>query len=156
MVGSTPASRKAFSSSRSKLVVVSRPVRLVGHALRASDAPNEVKRDLPTGRDLSGSGQARSHQNRVHAFVLEHREGELGKRVVAKQAHVICHLVRAAGIEPAQALRPYGFSYHFGFRRRHLAFVVWTIPSPWLCAVGAARLVSTPSPRVRGLARDCQ
>jgi len=27
-------------------------------------------------------------------------------------------LVRAAGIEPAQALRPYGFSYHFGFHRR--------------------------------------
>ena len=28
-------------------------------------------------------------------------------------------LVRAAGIEPAQALRPYGFSYHFDFRRRY-------------------------------------
>ena len=27
-------------------------------------------------------------------------------------------LVRAAGLEPAQALRPHGFSYHFGFRRR--------------------------------------
>src|ERR1700694_5277899 len=27
-------------------------------------------------------------------------------------------LVRAAGLEPAQALRPYGFSYHFGLRRR--------------------------------------
>jgi hypothetical protein len=27
-------------------------------------------------------------------------------------------MVRAAGLEPAQALRPYGFSYHFGFRRR--------------------------------------
>jgi hypothetical protein len=27
-------------------------------------------------------------------------------------------LVRAAGLEPAQALRPNGFSYHFGFRRR--------------------------------------
>jgi hypothetical protein len=39
-------------------------------------------------------------------------------------------LVRAAGIEPARAFRPYGFSYHFGFRRRLLAFVVWTIPSP--------------------------
>ena len=26
--------------------------------------------------------------------------------------------MRAAGIEPAQALRPYGFSYHFGFHRR--------------------------------------
>jgi hypothetical protein len=27
-------------------------------------------------------------------------------------------LVRAAGLEPAQVFRPYGFSYHFGFRRR--------------------------------------
>lgn len=40
-------------------------------------------------------------------------------------------LVRAAGVEPARALRLYGFSYHFGFRRRLPAFVVWTIPSPW-------------------------
>ena len=40
-------------------------------------------------------------------------------------------LVRAAGLEPAQGFRPYGFSYHFGFRRRPLrTFVVWTIPSP--------------------------
>ncbi len=27
-------------------------------------------------------------------------------------------LVRAEGLEPSQASRPYGFSYHFGFRRR--------------------------------------
>ncbi len=27
-------------------------------------------------------------------------------------------MVRAAGLEPAQAFRPHGFSYHFGFRRR--------------------------------------
>src|ERR1700754_230365 len=40
-------------------------------------------------------------------------------------------MVRAAGLEPARASRPNGFSYHFDFRRRHLAFVVWTIPSPW-------------------------
>ena len=39
-------------------------------------------------------------------------------------------VVRAVGLEPTQALRPNGFSYHFGFRRRRLAFVVWTIPSP--------------------------
>ncbi len=32
-------------------------------------------------------------------------------------------VVRAAGIEPAQAFRPYGFSYHYGFRRaRRCAF----------------------------------
>ena len=54
-------------------------------------------------------------------------------------------LVRAAGLEPAQAFRPYGFSYHFGFRRHREVFVVWTIPSPRHFAVGAARLVSTPS-----------
>jgi hypothetical protein len=29
-------------------------------------------------------------------------------------------LVRAAGVEPARASRPYGFSYHFGFRRRRV------------------------------------
>src|SRR5258708_6485590 len=40
-------------------------------------------------------------------------------------------MVRAAGLEPARAFQPNGFSYHFGFRRRRLAFVVWTIPSPW-------------------------
>jgi hypothetical protein len=55
-------------------------------------------------------------------------------------------LVRAVGLEPTQALRPNGFSYPFGFRRRPgWAFVVWTIPSPWRSALGAARLVSTPS-----------
>ena len=40
-------------------------------------------------------------------------------------------LVRAEGLEPSRALRPNGFSCHFGFRRRHMAFVVWTIPSPF-------------------------
>jgi hypothetical protein len=39
-------------------------------------------------------------------------------------------VVRAVGVEPTRAVKPCGFSYHFGFRRRHLAFVVWTIPSP--------------------------
>jgi hypothetical protein len=43
------------------------------------------------------------------------------------------------------------FSYHFGFRRRLWAFVVWTVPSPWPSqALGATRPVSTPSPN-RGL-----
>jgi hypothetical protein len=40
-------------------------------------------------------------------------------------------MVRAEGLEPSRALRPNGFSYHFGFHRRHPAFVVWTIPSPF-------------------------
>ena len=28
-------------------------------------------------------------------------------------------MVRTEGIEPSQELPPYGFSYHFGFRRRY-------------------------------------
>ena len=55
--------------------------------------------------------------------------------------------LRAAGLEPAQALRPNGFSYHFDFRRR--------IARSWsglslhrsVAALGAPRLVSTPSHR---------
>src|SRR6202789_3384178 len=36
-------------------------------------------------------------------------------------------------------------------------FVVWTIPSPFLArGLGAAHLVSTPSRKYPGLARDCQ
>jgi len=30
-------------------------------------------------------------------------------------------MVRAAGLEPAQAFRPYGFSCHYGFRARRCA-----------------------------------
>src|SRR4051812_22528231 len=80
-------------------------------------------------------------------------------------------MVRAAGLEPAQHFRAKGFSYPataFAALASHVLcdarFGVWTIPSPWRgCAVGAARLVSTPSRRpmllankrpVR-LARDC-
>ena len=40
------------------------------------------------------------------------------------------NLVRTAGLEPALSERN-RFSYHFGFRRRHSAFVAWTVPSPW-------------------------
>ena len=43
--------------------------------------------------------------------------------------------VPRAGIEPARAFRPKGFSYHYSFHyqdgRPHL-FGVWTIPSPWI------------------------
>ena len=64
-------------------------------------------------------------------------------------------MVRAVGLEPTQALRPNGFSYLFGFRRRHLAFVVWTIPSPWRLRVRCypSSLYTFPFP---GLARDYQ
>ena len=63
------------------------------------------------------------------------------------------------GSRTPRALRPYGFSYHFGFRRRLRRS--WSGLSlhhaPDRPSLGAARLVSTPSRRsVRpGLARDC-
>src|SRR5215470_7989302 len=85
-------------------------------------------------------------------------------------------VVRAGGLEPPQALLPYGFSYQLRLSPPSSpgtalggGFVVWTIPSP--CSgpktihrrLGAARLVSTPSHRdglggaaSQGLARDCQ
>jgi hypothetical protein len=60
-------------------------------------------------------------------------------------------LVRAAGFEPAQALRPYGFSYHFGFGRRPpdvrgLDYPFTVADATDANALGAAHLVSTPSP----------
>jgi hypothetical protein len=68
--------------------------------------------------------------------------------------------VRAAGVEPAQALRPYGFSYPLRLsppdpaRFRAGGFGVWTIPSPWprgfRCCPSS--LYTFPFP---GLARDC-
>lgn len=39
-------------------------------------------------------------------------------------------MVRTTGLEPVLSQRS-RFSYHFDFRRRQLAFVVWTVPSPW-------------------------
>jgi hypothetical protein len=56
-------------------------------------------------------------------------------------------LVRAVGLEPTQASRPNGFSYHFDFRRRRTRRL-WSGLSLHLsvAALGAARLVSTPSP----------
>ena len=43
-------------------------------------------------------------------------------------------MVRAEGLEPSRPLAVCGFSYHFGFRRpADGEFVVWTIPSPFLC-----------------------
>ena len=61
-------------------------------------------------------------------------------------------------LNPHRPCGPTDFLTICGFRRRRPAFVVWTIPSPWPLAVGAARLVSTPSrtDALRpGLARDC-
>ena len=69
------------------------------------------------------------------------------------------NLVRAAGLEPAQALLPYGFSYQLRLSPPRIgAFVVWTIPSPWLRRFRRSfrrypsSLYTFPSP---GLARDC-
>ena len=64
-------------------------------------------------------------------------------------------MVRAAGLEPAQALLPYGFSYPL--RLSPPPFGVWSLDYPFTVAIalGAARLVSTPSPGW-GLARDRQ
>lgn len=69
-------------------------------------------------------------------------------------------LVRAAGIEPARGFPQRIFLPATAFTATPFgAFVVWTIPSPWrVRALGAARLVSTPSQgppsRPQGLARD--
>jgi len=73
-------------------------------------------------------------------------------------------LVRAGGIEPPQVLRPYGFSYHFGFRRRlaiRRPFVVWTIPLPYPHEAGLRHCPSSlytfqTHQAASGLARDYQ
>ena len=55
-------------------------------------------------------------------------------------------MVRAVGLEPTQALRLNGFSYHFGFRRRPIwAFVSGPSHHHGVAALGAARPVSTHS-----------
>jgi hypothetical protein len=70
-----------------------------------------------------------------------------GQRLQAQVREV----VRAAGLEPAQAFRPYGFSYHYDFRRprrcavRREALCGLDYPFTIAFALGAARLVSTPS-----------
>jgi len=79
-------------------------------------------------------------------------------RPSAKRVH--CMAGAGGGTRTPTGLSPTDFLTSYGFRRRpDRAFVVWTIPSPYLArrGVGAARLVSTPS-RWRGppgLARDC-
>ena len=55
-------------------------------------------------------------------------------------------MVRTEGIEPSREFPPYGFSYHFGLRRR-VRVRGLDYPFTLAFAVGAARLVSTPSHR---------
>jgi len=62
-------------------------------------------------------------------------------------------VVRAAGLEPAQAFRPYGFSYQLRLSPPPFGVCGLDYTFTMASALGAARLVSTPSPR--GLARDC-
>ena len=68
-------------------------------------------------------------------------------------------LVRAEGLEPSRTLRPNGFSYHLRLSPPPCGVCGLDYPFTVALAVGAARLVSTPSRRehvVRpGLARDC-
>jgi len=63
-------------------------------------------------------------------------------------------MVPEAGLEPAcLAARDFRPTSAFAAVRRGRTFVGWSTPSPWpFQAVGARRLLSTPSP-VRGLAR---
>ena len=65
--------------------------------------------------------------------------------------------VRAEGVEPSRALRPYGFSYHFGFRRRHRRS--WSGLSLHLLRIARVRrcpssLYTFPQAVRPGLARD--
>lgn len=62
-------------------------------------------------------------------------------------------MVRAEGVEPSRAVRPYGFSYRYGFRRPCRArpglqsgLSLHRLPVSFR-GLGAARLVSTPSRR---------
>ena len=65
--------------------------------------------------------------------------------------------MRAGGIEPPQAFRPDGFSYQLRLSPPSMTYDldVCGLDYPFTIAdaVGAARLVSTPS--LSGLARDC-
>jgi len=74
-------------------------------------------------------------------------------------------MVRAAGLEPAQALRPYGFSYHFGFRRlaltrsrfwlvRGLDYTFTVARSRFRCC-SSSLYTFAPTVRSERLARDC-
>jgi hypothetical protein len=58
-------------------------------------------------------------------------------------------VVRATGIEPVQALRPYGFSYQLRLSPPLRLQRLWSGLSlhRGVAALGAARLVSTPSRR---------
>lgn len=66
---------------------------------------------------------------------------------------ILRFLVPGTGIEPVQP-KAERFSSHYGFHRRRLPFVRWTMPSPWRMRVRCppSSLYTFP---FRGLARCC-
>ena len=62
-------------------------------------------------------------------------------------------MVRAEGLEPSRALRPNGFSYHLRLSPPPFGVCGLDYPFTVAFAVGAARLVSTPSRRNRSSLR---
>src|SRR5262249_49797317 len=147
--------------------------RLSPQIFRAADLPGTNAKPPATGCGLLPLVQAREVDNLetclAMSTVLAPAATPLGGRRVRKSAIETRRLpqsasrgcvVRAGGLEPPQALLPYGFSYQLRLSppsspgsAQGGGFVVWTIPSP--CPgpesirrrVGAARLVSTPSHR---------
>ncbi len=77
-------------------------------------------------------------------------------KMLQKISDIKSDLVRTAGLEPAWAIRPRDFLTNYDFHR-HSEECLWSglYLHPNQLALGAARLVSTPSEYI-GLARDCQ
>lgn len=76
----------------------------------------------------------RGGEGRTHLPATE-PVGDMGDFEDATAPFKAFNVVRAAGVEPARASRPYGFSYHFGFRRHRVSDVCgldypFTLASP--------------------------
>ena len=104
--------------------------------------------EIPFHLPLRGSGQGRG---------VEAEERHNWRRHPKAAVNRFSDLVRAGGLEPPQALRPYGCSYQLRLAPPPgWAFVVWTIPSPCPADAGGrccpSSLYTFPFP---GLARDC-
>ena len=142
---------------------LSGPVADAGGGARGRLRPRAALLRRPRGG--GGAGRRTAADRAIRGRPARAGDGAAGARewaaarCVDRQARRFAHLagvrlVRAGGLEPPQALRPYGFSYQLRLSPPPGcgAFVVWTIPSPCagVPALGAARLVSTPS-RFRGL-----
>src|SRR5262249_4952391 len=77
-------------------MVPPRPICLIASLLRGSNTANQVERDFPTRRYSGRSRQARTEQDRKHAFVLEERERELSQDIADQSAHVLLPIVSAS------------------------------------------------------------